>query len=172
MLKKTLWALFIAVIVCAAASTARAQVPFAGNPRQHPPGLPPMNGGFDGRVNLPPGVVLPPPMVPGFHDQEKRRDDQDAGRGFLHVIPHVHVPPGVSNPEHMKDVHPPKVIPPEVVVPPSEFRLAPSKFTPVASEGGTFVRGFSRWGGGGILAGIGGAIASIFGGLFGRKKES
>jgi hypothetical protein len=172
MLKKTHWALCVAVVVCVAASTARAQVPFAGNPRQHPPGLPPMNGGIDGRVNVPPGVVLPPPAHPGFREQEKHRDEQGAGNGILHVIRHVYVPPAVSNPEHMKDFHPPKAVPPEVVMPASEFRFTPPKSTPAMCEGGTtFFRGFSSWKGGGILAGIGGAISAVFGGLFGRKKQ-
>jgi len=173
MLKKTLWALFVAVAVCMAASTVRAQVPFARNPRQPPPGLPPMNGRVEGRMNVPPGVVFPPPAVPILRDREKRRDEQDAASGILRVIPHMHVPSAVSGPEHMKDVHPPKVVPPEVVMPASELRFAPPRFSPVATEGGaTFVRGFSCWKGGGILAGIGSAIAALFGGLFGRKKES
>ncbi|HEY7314404.1 MAG TPA: hypothetical protein VH643_33965 [Gemmataceae bacterium] len=172
MLKKILSALFAAVAVCMAASTVRAQVPFARNPRQPPPGLPPMNGGFDGRGNVPPGVFPPPPAVPILRDREKRRDEQDAASGILRMVPHMHVPPAVSNPEHMKDFRPPKAVPPEMVMPASEFRFAPPKFAPVASEGGTFVRGFSSWRGGGILAGIGGAIAAVFGGIFGRKKES
>jgi hypothetical protein len=33
-------------------------------------------------------------------------------------------------------------------------------------------RGFSGWGGSGLLAGIGGAIAAAFSVLFGKKKDS
>ena len=55
----------------------------------------------------------------------------------------------------------------DFVIPP-ELRAAPAAFktVPVGE-----VSSVGRWGGGGVLAGIGGAIASAFGALFGRKKD-
>jgi hypothetical protein len=57
-------------------------------------------------------------------------------------------------------------------MPVSEFGLSPARVSPVAGETGLAIaRGLSR-GRGGIFAAIGGAIAAVLGGIFGRKKES
>jgi hypothetical protein len=76
-------------------------------------------------------------------------NDRDDGPG-IHWVPHIsHVP-----------LHS------ETVVPSREFKYSPS-------EGGSAItRGLSGWRGRGILAGIGAGLASVFGGLFGRRKES
>ena len=99
--------------------------------------------------------------------QEEKDRDQRNGLGGAPHIPHLHMPSGETEP------HPPKWTPPETVVPTPEFKYSPPKFTLYASEGGAVIpRGISGWRTSGILTGIGGAIAALFGGLFGRKKES
>jgi hypothetical protein len=73
----------------------------------------------------------------------------------------------------MKNLHNPMVVPPKPMIPVSEWHYTPPRFTPVVNEGiPSMARGFSHLKGGGLLAGIGGAIAALLGGLFGRKKES
>jgi hypothetical protein len=91
-----------------------------------------------------------PPFNPG--QQEKDRKDQ-FDPALLGHLAHLHVP----------EFHPA----PEVFKP--EFRAAPEAFKGFPAGELRSVTG--RWGGGGVLAGIGGALASVFGALFGRKKD-
>ena len=152
-MKRTLWALPVAFAVCAATSTVHAQGPDAGNPWQGRPGL--------------------PPAVPGSRDQEKRRDEPGAWTRIPYVVPRVPSSFGAPNAGGAADLHTPIVVPPEAAMPVSELRFPRTTFSPTVGEGiPTMVRGLSRFKGGGILAGIGGAIATAFGGIFGRKKES
>ncbi len=147
-MKRSHWTLLAVIVVCRAPSAVWAQGP--GHPA-----LPPVNGGVgvDGRTNIPPGVLVPLPVVPKFPDREKRRDEQDLWKHahFLgHLFPHgTHHPGGPSAAERGANVH-----------------------TPATVRGAATARGFWRWRGGGILAGIGAAIAGALGGIFGRKKES
>jgi hypothetical protein len=135
-------------------------------------------------MNFPPGVVVPQFANPAFPDQENRRDDQDLlsrarilGHGIPHGIPSYHGPTSARE----AAVPTPKAIPPELIIPPLEFRFTPAsefyyttpRFKPVMGEGAsTFTRRFSFVKGGGILAGIGGAITAALGAIFGRKKDS
>jgi hypothetical protein len=135
-------------------------------------------------MNLPPGVVFPPFGGPAFPHQEKRRDDQDP-LSMAHILGHA-IPHGIPShngptPAREAAVPTPRAIPPELKIPPSEFRFTPAsefhytppKFSPVMGEGASaFPRGFSFGKGGGILAGIGGAITAALGAIFGRKKDS
>lgn len=159
-MKRIHWRLFAVMIVCLAPSAVWAQWPGQIKPRQGQPGLPPFNRGVgvDGRRTLPPGVGLPQPVFPNIRDQDKRRDEHNPWLNphiLGHLVPHGEHYPGAPNASGRgASWHTPN-------------------FTPAMGEGGMgLARGFSRWRGGGILAGIGGAIAAIFGALFGRKKES
>jgi hypothetical protein len=97
------------------------------------------------------------------------KNDRDDRHG-IDWIPHIsHVPLHFGG----TDPHTPKGVPPETVVPSHEFRYSSPRFSAFPSEGGSAIaRGLSGWRGRGILAGIGGGLAALFGGLFGRKKES
>jgi hypothetical protein len=157
-----LWTPFIILVVAAAPSAAVAQWPGPGNPGQGRQALPPVNR---------PGAIL------GLPSQEPRRDDRDLmnhAHIITHGLGHLHLPSGSAQPEQMRNVPTPRiVVPPEAMAPVSQLHHTPlPRFTPVVTEGSSsMARGLSH-GGGGILAGIGGAIAAVFGGLFGRKKES
>jgi hypothetical protein len=96
--------------------------------------------------------------------QQKDRDERH-GLGGIH-IPHLPLHDGASDP------HVPKGVPPEVGVPAFEFKAPTPRISPAVGLEGSAIRGASGCSGGGILTGIGGAIAALFGGLFGRKKES
>jgi hypothetical protein len=161
MLKKTHWTLFVVIVVYLAPSVSRAQWPGAGNPR---PG---------GQAGGPPRVNGLPP---GFHGQDKR-EDQNNPFHYAHIVAHglshLHHPSSAPNAENMKNLHTPIVVPSKPTIPVSEWHYTPPKFTPVVNEGlPSIARGFSSFKGGGILATIGGAIAALFGGVFGRKKDS
>jgi hypothetical protein len=163
-MKRILRTLLVVAVVYAAASTAHAQGPGAGNPR---PGRP--AGG-------PPGMNGLPPAVPGNGDQENRQD-KDNPFGYAHIVAHglshSNHPSAALRGEHMKNLHTPIVVPPKPMIPVSEWHYTPPRFAPAVNEGiPSMARGFSSLKGGGILTGIGGAIAALFGGLFGRKKES
>lgn len=136
-------------------------------------------------MNFPPGMRFPPPGMPNIPGHEKRQDDQNPWINphiLGHMVPHGgHYSGAPSAAGPRANLHTPSVVPPEArIVPPelrfmpaSELRIPPPKFSPVVSEGGLgMARSVSRWGGGGILAGVGGAIAAAFGAIFGRKKES
>ena len=185
MVKKTVWTLFVVIVVGAVPSAVCAQGPGGANPGQGRPALPPGNGGLgaDGRMNVPPGMPALPPAVPGVRDPEKRRNDHDAWTN-IHSVAHglAHGLPSSNGPNagHGVDMHPP-VVSPEAGVAASELRFVPAselrcnlpKVTPVMSEGGAATaRALSRGKGGGILGGIGAALAAGFGAIFGRKKES
>jgi hypothetical protein len=163
-MKRILATLFVVTVIYAAASTAHAQWPGAGNPW---PGRP---------AGVPPGANRMPPTFPGQHEQEKRRDQNDPLH-YIHIIghgmPHSHHPSAAPTAEQMKNMHKPIVVPPETNFPVSDLRYTPPRFTPVMNEGiPSMARGFSHFKGGGILATIGGGIAALFGGLFGRRKDS
>jgi WD40 repeat protein len=76
-MKRTHWTLFAVIIVCLAPSIVWAQWPSQLNPRPGQPAMPPFHGGigFDGRMNVPTGLGLPPPVVPNFRDQESWSHD-------------------------------------------------------------------------------------------------
>jgi hypothetical protein len=186
MLKKTLWTLFVVIIVGPAPSAVRAQGPGMFNPGRGGPALRPRGGGVgaNGGMKSPVAGPFVPPAVPGFVDQEKRRDDQDPwnmthiiGHGISHGIPSSHGPDFGPR----ANQYAPKVVPPAAEVgasefrsvPTSEFRYTPPRFTPALGEGGSGIaRALSGAKGRGILGGIGAALAAAFGALFGRKKES
>src|SRR6516165_440854 len=127
MLKKILWTLFVVSVVGPALSAVRAQGPGMFNPGRGGPARPPANGGIGGNggMKAPPGGPFLPPAVPGFREQEKRRDDQVPwnmthiiGHGIVHGIPSSNGPnagPGAYQ-------HPPKVVPPVAGATASEFR--------------------------------------------------
>src|SRR5262249_23755267 len=120
----------------------------SGN-RWQRPGFP----GENFKPTEPPGAnPFGRPLVPGTDfgrggppsnpsPAEKDRD-QHQGLGAVPHIPHVSVP---------------------------EFRAGPEAFKAVPTT--QLPSGSSRWSGGGLLAAIGGAIASLFGALFGRKRD-
>jgi hypothetical protein len=192
-MRKTLW-LLSAVAVCVLPAVVQGQWPGAGNPWQGGPGMPGGNGRFGpvvrpaipglppgqgawppraDRVN-PPGVPFVPPAIRVFPPPEKRRDDSAPWSSIPHVIPHLipHQEPPVSggpSAERVKNLHTPREFPHTVAVPASEFRFSAARFSPAVGEEATMLgRCLSGWKGKGILAGIGAALA----GLFGRKKES
>jgi hypothetical protein len=99
-----------------------------------------------------------PPVVAGFRDQDKRKDHSGPWTG-IHVIPHVPHSPPAGDP----------TVPAAAVRPPA-FKVPATRLSPAVAEGAG--RNLSRWTGGGILAGIGGAIAAALRGIFGRNKES
>jgi hypothetical protein len=185
MLKKILWTLFVVSVVGPALSAVRAQGPGMFNPGRGGPGLPPANGGIGGNggMKAPPGGPFLPPGVPGFREQDKRRDDQTPWN--MTHIPHLplHGIPAHNGPNAGRGANQylPKVVPPEGgvagpkfgSVPISDFRVTPPRFTPAIGEGGSGIaRAFSGAKGRGILGGIGAGLAAVFGALFGRKKES
>jgi hypothetical protein len=183
MSKKSLWALFVVIVVGPAPSAVRAQGPGGANPGQGRPAVPPARGpGTEGRMATPPGALFPPPAVQGFRDQEKRRDDQNpwANAHVLHAIPHGL--PSSNGPDagRAAGLHPSAALPERGVpaaefrfVPTSELRFTPPRVTPVLGEGGSAaLRTFSRGKGSGILGGIGAALTAAFGAVFGRKKGS
>jgi hypothetical protein len=175
MTKKTLWKMFVAVVVCTAPSAARGQGPAAGNPGQGIPGLPPMNGGADGRVDGRPGVVPPPPVVPGLPDQDQRRDEHNPWINphlLGHLIPHGAHSSGGPSAGRAPDPRGPKAVPSEAALRAVEYRFVPPPFPPAVGEGGLSVaRGLSHAKGGGVWAAIGAAIAAACGGAFRRKKD-
>ena len=153
MTNKALWALLVAVAVWAAPS-AQAQGPGAANPWQGGPGM--------------------PPALPGFRDQEKRRDDLGGWTSIPHVIPHVPsaLPfSGGSNANPAENLPTPKLTLPEAALSASELRVPATRFSPASGEVTAIARGLSSGKGGGLLAAIGGGLAALRG-LFRRKKES
>src|SRR5262249_52677959 len=155
MVKKTIWMLFVVIVVGPVPSAVRAQGPAGANPDQGHPTL--------------------PTAVPGVRDPEKRRNDHDAWTN-IHSVAHglAHGLPSSNGPNagHGVDMHPPGA-PPEAGVAASELRFNLPKVTPVMNEGGAATaRAISRGKAGGILGGIGAALAAAFGAIFGRKKES
>jgi hypothetical protein len=114
------------------------------------------------------------PMEPGVDPSQKQKDRDE--RNHPVFIPHglhLRLPSDPPNNRPESDLHPPKSVPPEGVVSPAEFKYSPTKFLPAAGEGGAAIsRGFSSWRGRGFLAGIGAALAALFKGLCGRRKES
>ena len=182
-MKTILWALFVALVVSPVSSAVYAQKPGAANPGQGRPAVPPVGRGvgIDGGMNVPPGVLFPPPAPPDLPAQEKRRDDQNSWLHHAHMIPHVLQSHNGPTAGRAADLPTPRVVPTEVTVPasefrfvpPSEYRFTPPRYTPAIGEGGSaIVRGIGHGKGGGILAGIGAALAAIFGSVFGRKKDS
>jgi hypothetical protein len=186
-MKRIHWMLFAVIVVCPSPSVLWAQWPGQINPRPGQPALPPFNRGIGapGQMNVPPGVGFPPPGVPNIPGFEKRQDDQNPWINphiLGHLVPHGGHYPGAPNASGRgANLQTPPTMPAEVRLPIAELRnfpaseltITPPKFSPVVSEGGMgMARGFSRWGGGGILAGIGGALAGALGGIFGRKKQS
>jgi hypothetical protein len=162
MAHRIVWTLLAVIAVCAGPSAASAQGPGPANPGQVHPGI--------GPVGIPPGVDRFPSASPGLPNQDKRRDESSVWTGIPHVIPHG-LPSGGSNPGRVIDPHTPKVIPLEASLAASEFKVPTTSVSPVlGEEASALARGIS--GKGGILAGIGGALAALFGGIFGRKKES
>jgi hypothetical protein len=149
------------------------QFPGAGDPWNRP-GLPGQNLGPGGRPGL--GDPWNRPGLPGQNfgpggrpnparDEDKDRPWQpgiEALRHLPHVAPHV-FPPGT-------EVQRPPVSEFKPAV--NEFKSSATRFKPAVSEVSQ-VRS-SWWKGGGLLAGIGAAIAGVFRGLFslfGRKKD-
>jgi hypothetical protein len=182
-----------AVAVCILPTAVQGQWPGPAKPWQGGPGMPAANGRFGPVVG--PGIPglpqareqWPPlggglnqgvpqflqPALPAFPPQEKRRDEDTPWAGITHLIPH-HLPefPGGANAESFKDLHMPKAVPQAGPWSASEFKFTPTRFAPVSHEATTIARGLSGLKGPGILAGIGGALAALFGGLFGRKHGS
>jgi hypothetical protein len=117
-------------------------------------------------------MVFPPPAVPGFRDQEKRQDDLGVWKHLPHALPHALPHGGSPNVPPAAEVHVPKLVLPEPVVPMSRIKVPTSGFSSAAEGSTALFRGVGAIKGGGILAGIGGAFAAVFGGLFGRRKES
>jgi hypothetical protein len=183
-LKPILGTLLIVIVVGPATSAVQAQWPGAGDPGHGRFVFPPARGvGADGQTPMPPGGFLPPPMFQGFRDQEKRRDDHGPLSHlhmFAHGMPHERACYNGPNTGRAPGVDP-HVVARQAGVPASELRVGafpewkftPPPVRPVMTEGGgAIARFFSRARGGGILAGIGGGLAAVFGALFGRKKDS
>jgi hypothetical protein len=179
--------LFAVVVIGPSPSSLWAQWPGQMNRRAGQPALPPINRGVgvDGRMNFPPGMGFPPPGIPNIPGLEKSQDEQNLWINphiLGHLVPHgAHYPGAPNASDRSANLHMPPNVPAEARLPiaelrnfpASDLRITPPKFSPVVNEGGMgMARGFSRWGGSGILAGIGGAIAGVLCGIFGRRKES
>ena len=153
-MKKVLTFALCFAVVGSIAPRAPAQPGPSSQPRFPSPGIPgpgqpggdPVGGPFQPRTDF---GRLAPPFGPA--QAEKDRKEQSDLDMIAH-LPHVHVP----------EVRPA----PEVYHP--EFRAAPEAFEAFRPSG---LRPVSVGWGGGVLAGIGGAIASAFGALFGRRKD-
>ena len=175
MTKKIFWA-SLAVAVCAA-PCAHAQGLGGANAWQGRGGLPPANGRNPAMPGVPPVIPSVPPAMPGNRDDENRRDEPRSHFSPHLMIPHIGhtpTPSGGVTTNPAKDLQMPNVAPSHVPSRQSEFKSpAPPRFTPPAPEGGTTrFRNLPRWGGSGIVAGVAGAIAAVFGSLFRRKKDS
>jgi hypothetical protein len=164
---KTIWVLTSALTVLGfVTSQARAQ--------EFGPGMRPAFGPIPQapRPDLKPFVPFVPGPSVGNNGDKK---DRQYHLPWTHLIPHgaSGATPGSGIPEkpYMKPT--PSMVPGESFSPHAQFNI-PTRLPEISASRLSMPRGsWFRWGsGGGILAGIGGGIAALFGALFGRKKKT
>jgi hypothetical protein len=179
MIRKAFSLLWVAGAMYAVPLDVRAQAPGLADP-QALPGVPALNGGMGLWQGADPALRVP--LHSQVRPQEKDRNDNTSWmRHMGHAIGHLALSaepaksartPGASFREPMVWV--PEVRPTlPAVTAVSEVRMPSYGFTSeIGRAGSSVARGFSGWGGRGVLAGIGGAIMAALGAVFGKKNDS
>ncbi len=166
-MKRSLTLAVYLALVGGVAPRASAQFDPYGRPRSRNPGAFDPRSGEDIHWGRPivPGAGIGPDGVPLNRWRDEKDRDEQPGPVLVPHIPHLPAPEAGPAPNYR--------VPPEFGPRASEFKMPPLS-TSLEGTSASEAASVARWaerGGGGLLAGIGGALAAAFRALFGWRKD-